>query len=104
MLRPLTLLIIRILQRFTNHFFKSIPILIPLPIPTPLPGIFPILHIKQLPHPHSFPFPLPFTFSPFPFHLTSILLFFILPVLTLIESTALYHPLTQITGRKLQTK
>ncbi|WP_398574548.1 solute carrier family 23 protein, partial [Staphylococcus epidermidis] len=66
--------------------------------------MFPILHIKQLPHPHSFRFPLPFTFSPFPFHLTSILLFFILPLLTLIQSTPLYHPLTQITPTKLQTK
>ncbi|WP_222121905.1 solute carrier family 23 protein, partial [Staphylococcus epidermidis] len=88
----------------TNPFFKSIPILIALPIPTALPAIFPILHIKQLARPHSFPFPLPFTFSPFPFHLTSILLFFILPLLSLIQSTPLYHPLSQITPRKLQRK
>ncbi|WP_398570850.1 solute carrier family 23 protein, partial [Staphylococcus aureus] len=100
----ITLIIILLLQTFTTPFINTIPILIPLLLPTIAPPLLPILHINQLNHPPSLPIPLPFTFSPFTFHLTSTLLFFILPILTLIHSTPLYHPLTQITPNNLQTK
>ncbi|WP_391543833.1 solute carrier family 23 protein, partial [Staphylococcus warneri] len=96
LLPPLTLILILIFQPFTTPFLKSIPILIPLIIPTLLPPIFPLLDLKQVRQPHSLPIPIPFPFSPFPFHLPPTLLFFILPMLSLIQSTAVYHPLTHI--------
>ncbi|MDU1925295.1 MAG: nucleobase:cation symporter-2 family protein [Staphylococcus epidermidis] len=86
-----TLLIILILQRFTKGFLKSIAILIGLAIGTALAGIFGMVDIKQVGDAHWFGFPV-------------ILVFFIVAVVSLIESTGVYHALSEITGRKLERK
>ena len=99
-----TLLIILILQRFTKGFLKSIAILIGLAIGTALAGIFGMVDIKQVGDAHWFGFPIPFRFSGFGFDVSSILVFFIVAVVSLIESTGVYHALSEITGRKLERK
>ena len=99
-----TLLIILILQRFTKGFLKSIAILIGLAIGTALAGIFGMVDIKQVGDAHWFGFPVPFRFSGFRFDVRSILVFFIVAVVSLIESTGVYHALSEITGRKLERK
>ena len=99
-----TLLIILILQRFTKGFLKSIAILIGLAIGTALAGIFGMVDIKQVGDAHWFGFPVPFRFSGFRFDVSSILVFFIVAVVSLIESTGVYHALSEITGRKLERK
>ncbi|MDU1281827.1 MAG: nucleobase:cation symporter-2 family protein [Staphylococcus epidermidis] len=99
-----TLLIILILQRFTKGFLKSIAILIGLAIGTALAGIFGMVDIKQVGDAHWFGFPVPFRFSGFRFDVRSILVFFIVAVVSLIESTGVYHALSEITCRKLERK
>ncbi|MDH8979363.1 nucleobase:cation symporter-2 family protein [Staphylococcus epidermidis] len=99
-----TLLIILILQRFTKGFLKSIAILIGLAIGTAFAGIFGMVDIKQVGDAHWFGFPVPFRFSGFGFDVSSILVFFIVAVVSLIESTGVYHALSEITGRKLERK
>lgn len=99
-----TLLIILILQRFTKGFLKSIAILIGLAIGTALAGIFGMVDIKQVGDAHWFGFPVPFRFSGFGFDVSSILVFFIVAVVSLIESTGVYHALSEFTGRKLERK
>lgn len=99
-----TLLIILILQRLTKGFLKSIAILIGLAIGTALAGIFGMVDIKQVGDAHWFGFPVPFRFSGFGFDVSSILVFFIVAVVSLIESTGVYHALSEITGRKLERK
>lgn len=99
-----TLLIILILQRFTKGFLKSIAILIGLAIGTALAGIFGMVDIKQVGNAHWFGFPVPFRFSGFGFDVSSILVFFIVAVVSLIESTGVYHALSEITCRKLERK
>lgn len=99
-----TLLIILILQRFTKGFLKSIAILIGLAIGSALAGIFGMVDIKQVGDAHWFGFPVPFRFSGFGFDVSSILVFFIVAVVSLIESTGVYHALSEITGRKLERK
>lgn len=99
-----TLLIILILQRFTKGFLKSIAIIIGLAIGTALAGIFGMVDIKQVGDAHWFGFPVPFRFSGFGFDVSSILVFFIVAVVSLIESTGVYHALSEITGRKLERK
>lgn len=104
MLGGVTLLIILILQRFTKGFLKSISILIGLAIGTAIAGIFGMVDIKQVGDAHWFGFPVPFRFSGFGFDVSSILVFFIVAVVSLIESTGVYHALSEITGRKLERK
>ena len=104
MLGGITLLIILILQRFTKGFLKSIAILIGLAIGTALAGIFGMVDIKQVGDAHWFGFPVPFRFSGFGFDVSSILVFFIVAVVSLIESTGVYHARSEITGRKLERK
>ena len=104
MLGGITLLIILILQRFTKGFLKSIAILIGLAIGTALAGIFGMVDIKQVGDAHWFGFPVPFRFSGFGFDVSSILVFFIVAVVSLIESTGVYHALSEITCRKLERK
>lgn len=83
---------------------KSIAILIGLAIGTALAGIFGMVDIKQVGDAHWFGFPVPFRFSGFGFDVSSILVFFIVAVVSLIESTGVYHALSEITGRKLERK
>ncbi len=47
---------------------------------------------------------MPFRFSGFSFDVTSTLVFFIVAIVSLIESTGVYHALSEITGKKLERK
>ncbi|GEP80419.1 xanthine permease PbuX [Staphylococcus carnosus] len=99
-----TLLIILILQRFTRGFLKSIAILIGLIAGTALAGAFGIVDLNQVGTAHWFELPRPFRFAGFGFDLGATLVFFIVALVSLIESTGVYTALSKITGRTLERK
>ncbi|MCD8867083.1 xanthine permease PbuX [Staphylococcus arlettae] len=99
-----TLLIILIIQRMTTGFFKSIAILIGLIVGTLLASAFGIVDVKQVGEAHWFALPQPFRFSMFSFDFGATLVFFIVALVSLIESTGVYHALSQITGKQLERK
>ena len=95
---------ILILQRFTTGFLKSIAILIGLIIGTVLAAIFGLVDIKQVGEAHWVGIPVPFRFSGFGFDVGATLVFFIVAIVSLIESTGVYHALSEITGKRLERK
>lgn len=99
-----TLLIILILQRFTRGFLKSIAILIGLFAGTALAGVFGVVDLNQVGTAHWFELPRPFRFAGFGFDLGATLVFFIVALVSLIESTGVYTALSKITGRTLERK
>ncbi|KAB2478887.1 MULTISPECIES: xanthine permease PbuX [Staphylococcus] len=99
-----TLLVILIIQRMTTGFFKSIAILIGLIVGTLLASAFGIVDVKQVGEAHWFALPQPFRFSMFSFDFGATLVFFIVALVSLIESTGVYHALSQITGKQLERK
>lgn len=99
-----TLLITLILQRFTRGFLKSIAILIGLIAGTALAGAFGIVDLNQVGTAHWFELPRPFRFAGFGFDLGATLVFFIVALVSLIESTGVYTALSKITGRTLERK
>ena len=99
----MTLIIILVLQRFTKGFLKSIAILIGLVLGTALAAVFGLVDIKQVVDAHWVGLPLPFRFSGFGFDLSSTLVF-IVAIVSLIESTGVYHALSEITGKNLREK
>ncbi|PTH34078.1 xanthine permease [Staphylococcus arlettae] len=99
-----TLLVILIIQRMTTGFFKSIAILIGLIVGTLLASAFGIVDVKQVGEAHWFALPQPFRFSMFSFDFGATLIFFIVALVSLIESTGVYHALSQITGKQLERK
>lgn len=99
-----TLIIILIVQRFTVGFLKSIAILIGLIVGTVLAALFGIVDVNQVGTTHWFSLPQPFRFSTFSFDLGATLVFFIVALVSLIESTGVYHALSEITGKKLERK
>lgn len=100
----MTLIIILVLQRFTTGFIKSIAILIGLVLGTIGAGILGMVDINQVNHAGWLGIPVPFRFSGFSFDVTSTLVFFIVAIVSLIESTGVYHALSEITGKKLERK
>lgn len=99
-----TLVIILILQRFTKGFLKSIAILIGLVAGTILANVLGLVDVKQVGEAHWLGIPQPFRFSGFGFDLGAILVFTIVAIVSLIESTGVYHALSEITGKKLERK
>lgn len=100
----MTLIIILLLQRFTTGFIKSIAILIGLVLGTIGAGLLGMVDINQVNHAGWLGIPVPFRFSGFSFDVTSTLVFFIVAIVSLIESTGVYHALSEITGKKLERK
>ncbi|HEI1442668.1 TPA: purine permease [Staphylococcus aureus] len=100
----MTLIIILVLQRFTTGFIKSIAILIGLVLGTIGAGLLGMVDINQVNHAGWLGIPVPFKFSGFSFDVTSTLVFFIVAIVSLIESTGVYHALSEITGKKLERK
>ncbi|MGS0652178.1 solute carrier family 23 protein, partial [Staphylococcus arlettae] len=98
------LLVILIIQRLTTGFFKSIAILIGLLVGTILASTFGSVDVKQVGEAHWFALPQPFRFSMFSFDFGATLVFFIVALVSLIESTGVYHALSQITGKQLDRK
>ena len=99
-----TLIVILIIQRFMKGFVKSIAILIGLIVGTGIAGIFGIVDLAQVGSAHWFELPRPFRFSGFAFDFGATLVFFIVALVSLIESTGVYHALSEITGKKLERK
>ena len=67
-------------------------------------AVFGLVDIKQVGSAHWVGLPLPFRFSGFGFDLSSTLVFFIVAVVSLIESTGVYHALSEITGKSLSER
>ena len=99
-----TLIIILIVQRFTAGFLKSIAILIGLIVGTVLAALFGIVDVNQVGTAHWFSLPQPFRFSTFSFDLGATLVFFIVALVSLIESTGVYHALSEKKKKKLERK
>lgn len=58
-----------------------------------------MVDINQVNHAGWLGIPVPFRFSGFSFDVTSTLVFFIVAIVSLIESTGVYHALSEITGK-----
>ena len=71
---------------------------------TLLASAFGIVDVKQVGEAHWFALPQPFRFSMFSFDFGATLVFFIVALVSLIESTGVYHALSQITGKQLERK
>ncbi|REI10881.1 purine permease [Staphylococcus felis] len=99
-----TLIIILLLQRFTTGFIKSIAILIGLVAGTIIASVFGLVNLSEVQSAHWFEFPQPFRFTGFAFDIGAILVFFIVALISLIESTGVYQALSEITGRQLIRK
>lgn len=99
-----TLIIILVVQRFASGFIKSIAILIGLIAGTVIASFLGLVDVAQVGQAHWFELPRPFRFGGFSFDFGAIVVFFIVALISLIESTGVYHALSQITGRKLERK
>ena len=93
---------ILIIQRFTTGFFKSIAILIGLIVGTVLASFLGVVDIHQVGAAHWFGIPRPMRFAGFGFDFGATLVFFIVAMVSLIESTGVYHALSEITGKQLE--
>ena len=71
---------------------------------TILASLFGLVNISQVGDAHWFGMPRPFRFSGFGFDVGATLVFTIVAIVSLIESTGVYHALSEITGRKLERK
>ena len=98
-----TLVIILILQRFTKGFLKSIAILIGLVAGTILANVLGLVDVKQVGEAHWLGIST-ISFSGFGFDLGAILVFTIVAIVSLIESTGVYHALSEITGKSWKEK
>ena len=99
-----TLVVILIVQRFTEGFLKSIAILIGLVVGTVLASFIGVVDVKQVGEAHWFALPQPFRFSKLSFDFGATIVFFIVALVSLIESTGVYHALSEITGKHLTRK
>ena len=99
-----TLVVILIVQRFTEGFLKSIAILIGLIVGTVLASFIGVVDVKQVGEAHWFALPQPFRFSGLSFDFGATIVFFIVALVSLIESTGVYHALSEITGKHLTRK
>ncbi|RIL92945.1 purine permease, partial [Staphylococcus equorum] len=99
-----TLIIILVVQRFASGFIKAIAILIGLIAGAVIASFLGLVDVAQVGQAHWFELPRPFRFGGFSFDFGAIVVFFIVALISLIESTGVYHALSQITGRKLERK
>lgn len=104
LLGVVTLVIILVIQRFATGFIKSIAILLGLVSGTVIASFLGLVDIVQVGQAHWFELPRPFRFDGFAFDFGAIVVFFIVALVSLIESTGVYHALSQITGRTLERK
>ncbi|MBI5975038.1 xanthine permease PbuX [Staphylococcus canis] len=99
-----TLIVILVIQRFTKGFIKSIAILIGLIVGTVISSAFGLVSLSEVQSAHWFELPRPFRFTGFAFDIGAIIVFFIVALVSLIESTGVYQALSEITGRELIRK
>ena len=67
-------------------------------------SVFGLINVAQVGQAHWFELPKPFRFTGFSFDFGATLVFFIVALVSLIESTGVYHALSKITGKKLERK
>lgn len=99
-----TLVMILVLQRFAKGFLKSIAILLGLVFGTILASVFGFVDVAQVGQANWFELPKPFRFTGFSFDVGATIVFFIVALVSLIESTGVYHALSKITGKQLERK
>lgn len=104
MLGFITLVIILLIHRLSSGFIKSIAILLGLVIGTIIAAFFGLVHTDAVGQSNWFDLPQPFRFSGFKFEIGSILMFVIVGIVSLIESTGVYSALSEITKTSLSRK
>lgn len=100
----MTLIIILVIHRFSTGFIKSIAILLGLIAGTVVASFFGLVHISAVHESNWFELPKPFRFAGFHFEIGSILLFVIVGIVSLIESTGVYTALSDITKTEIKRK
>ncbi|UBH22346.1 purine permease [Macrococcus armenti] len=100
----ITLIIILVIHRLSSGFIRSIAILLGLVIGTMIASFFGLVNLGAVHESNWFELPKPFRFAGFKFELGSILLFVIVGIVSLIESTGVYSALSEITKTKIDRK
>lgn len=100
----ITLIIILVIHRLSSGFIRSISILLGLVIGTMIASFFGLVNLGAVHESNWFELPKPFRFAGFKFELGSILLFVIVGIVSLIESTGVYSALSEITKTKIDRK
>lgn len=100
----ITLIIILVIHRLSTGFIRSIAILLGLVIGTVIASFFGLVNLNAVHESNWFELPKPFRFAGFKFELGSILLFVIVGIVSLIESTGVYSALSEITKTKIDRK
>lgn len=100
----ITLVIILLIHRLSTGFIKSIAILLGLIIGTIIASFFGLVDASTIGKSNWFELPHPFRFSGFKFEIGSILLFVIVGIVSLIESTGVYSALSEITKTPVERK
>lgn len=100
----ITLIIILVIHRLSSGFIRSIAILLGLVIGTIIASLFGLVNIGAVHESNWFELPKPFRFAGFKFEIGSILLFVIVGIVSLIESTGVYSALSEITNTKIERK
>ncbi|MDJ1111625.1 MULTISPECIES: nucleobase:cation symporter-2 family protein [Macrococcus] len=100
----ITLIIILVIHRLSSGFIRSIAILLGLVIGTIIASFFGLVNIGAVHESNWFELPKPFRFAGFKFEIGSILLFVIVGIVSLIESTGVYSALSEITKTKIDRK
>lgn len=100
----ITLIIILVIHRLSTGFIRSIAILLGLVIGTIIASFFGLVNLGAVHDSNWFELPKPFRFAGFKFEIGSILLFVIVGVVSLIESTGVYSALSEITKTKIDRK
>lgn len=100
----ITLIIILVIHRLSTGFIRSIAILLGLVIGTVIASFFGLVNLNAVHESQWFEFPKPFRFAGFKFEIGSILLFVIVGIVSLIESTGVYSALSEITKTKIYRK
>lgn len=100
----ITLIIILVIHRLSTGFIRSIAILLGLVIGTVIASFFGLVNLNAVHESQWFELPKPFRFAGFKFEIGSILLFVIVGIVSLIESTGVYSALSEITKTKIDRK
>lgn len=100
----MTLVVILVIHRVSKGFIRSIAILLGLIVGTIIASFYGLVHLDTVGQSHWFELPKPFRFSGFKFEIGSILLFVIVGIVSLIESTGVYSALSGITNTQITRK
>ena len=97
-------MIILLIQRLSKGFIKSIAILLGLLIGTTVASFYGLVDTSNLKTSNWLELPRPFRFSGFEFEFGTTIVFVIIAIVSLIESTGVYHALSEITKQPITRK